>query len=509
MKRSLIVLLILLQLAGLFIFENVYQLLKQFESREQAAIIQWAETAADWIVQQYRQGAAPQKKSNFFDTITFAPGTRAVREMEVRGKELILTMRKPVSASRSITFSKKIDSPTLRSARTIRRIFSILILMLGLFTLGCGIWLAVSFKRSRHSGAESPTQDLEPLQGYLFELKKMQDELQGVVQRQQKTARQQEELSQSIISHINLGIILVNGEGRIETFNPYAQQLFGRSYASVARHRPEEAFSSFPKLQPFIGARESAAANAAAEIEEGQRLLAVEKIPLREGGILVLVRDITEERQREKIAAVNRNFIMLGEMATFLAHEVKNSLAVIYGYLRTLQADPEKIAKISQEVNFLVAMMEKFFDFSRPLEPLRLERTNLRSLLEKIAAQQEILSEFAGEDLIMESDPLMLSVIFSNLLLNAKQAGATRVQIVFSRQPSPTVVVNDDGSGVPAAIRDQIWLPFFSTREKGSGMGLPLVRKMILALGGDILVEAPEGPHAKGARFVLTFYHRA
>ena len=91
----------------------------------------------------------------------------------------------------------------------------------------------------------------------------------------------------------------------------------------------------------------------------------------------------------------------------------------------------------------------------------------------------------------------------------AKQAGATRVQIAFSRQPSPTVVVNDDGSGVPAAIRDQIWLPFFSTREKGSGMGLPLVRKMILALGGDILVEAPEGPHAKGARFVLTFYPRA
>lgn len=97
---------------------------------------------------------------------------------------------------------------------------------------------------------------------------------------------------------------------------------------------------------------------------------------------------------------------------------------------------------------------------------------------------------------------MLLNVIFSNLALNAGQAGAHRLQVEFPADENTLIMVSDDGPGIPAAVRDKIWLPFFSTRDKGTGMGLATVKKLVSALNGDIqLLESKSG-----AVFRIVFY---
>ena len=103
----------------------------------------------------------------------------------------------------------------------------------------------------------------------------------------------------------------------------------------------------------------------------------------------------------------------------------------------------------------------------------------------------------------LKSDPLLLNVIFSNLVLNAKQAGARRLTVEFSAAAPPALTFADDGPGIAAAIRDRIWLPFFSTRDKGTGMGLATVKKLVSALNGDIQLVEDGKP---GAKFRIVFY---
>ena len=74
-------------------------------------------------------------------------------------------------------------------------------------------------------------------------------------------------------------------------------------------------------------------------------------------GTLLIFDDITDEKKREAIIQKNRNFIMLGEMAAFLVHEVRNSLGVIFGYTRTIDKEVEKIEKVNKEIIFLTEMI--------------------------------------------------------------------------------------------------------------------------------------------------------
>jgi signal transduction histidine kinase len=194
--------------------------------------------------------------------------------------------------------------------------------------------------------------------------------------------------------------------------------------------------------------------------------------------------------------------MMLGEMAASLAHEIRNSLGVILGYSKAIRAEPEKTAKITREIHFLSAMMESFLQFARPVEKVKHVETALGPIIAAAAAANNLTLELPEKDLRIESDPLLLNVIFSNLALNAGQAGARRLRVEFQAGENARIIVSDDGPGIAAAVRDKIWLPFFSTRDKGTGMGLATVKKLVSALNGDIqLVESKNG-----AEFRIVFY---
>jgi two-component system sensor histidine kinase PilS (NtrC family) len=333
-------------------------------------------------------------------------------------------------------------------------------------------------------------------------MKSSQQELQDLVVAQRRTASEQEELNKSIINTVHLGVIYLSSGSKIEIFNPAAQALFGRSFVAARNHLLADALPGHPELVRFILAGDK---RKSAEIESGRFIFFVDVVPVGDGhqGRLVLVRDVSEERKKERIRRHNDNLMMLGEMAASLAHEVRNSLGVILGYSKAMSGEPEKTAKIVREVQFMSEMMESFLRFAKPVPRAGRKPTDLGAVIAAAAAAQEIAVEMPATALELNSDPLLLNVIFTNLALNARQAGAGNLTVEFTPGAAPAVTIGDDGPGIAAASAEKIWLPFFSTRDKGTGMGLATVKKLVSALGADIQLLNPGEP---GAKFKITFY---
>jgi signal transduction histidine kinase len=496
-SKSTLVLLIVVQVLALFIFENIHALMGSLEKKEVAGFIALSDLQAELHVQRTLQGPSLRPRESYFDRILPLPRPEKGQRVIAAGKEQLLEIKKPLGSASGLLFRKVVRSRQLDSLRSLKKILSNLVLFLGVFIAVSAVYLVVLLRRrpaEKSAGAGSPFQD------YLVEMKSTQQELQALVDAKSRSTLEKEELNQSIINTIHLGVVFLDPAGKIEIFNPAAQRMFGRSFASARNHRLADALPGHPGLVRRVLAVEK---KDSFEIESGPFIFFVDVVPVGEGGRLLVVRDVTADRKWEKIRRRNTELMMLGEMAAPMAHEIRNSLGVILGYGKALSGEPEKSRKIVREVQFMTEMMESFLRFAGPVAGISHKKTDLGPLIAAAAASQEIPVDLPANGLEIQSDPLLLNVVFGNLFLNARQAGAKRVKVEFAPGTSPTLTVADDGPGIAAAHAEKIWIPFFSSRDKGTGMGLATVKKLLGALNGDIQLLNPGEP---GAKFKITFY---
>lgn len=208
------------------------------------------------------------------------------------------------------------------------------------------------------------------------------------------------------------------------------------------------------------------------------------------------------------------------ELSHMVAHEVRNplqSLSLLCTLARTEHdaATRDKIlASIENEIHVLEAVVQRFLRDSGPLRISRvptdladLVRTATSLVEPQARARKVMLMVQAPDELTLEVDGSLLRRTLENLLLNAVQSAAISPpgQVTASlvrRGANCLLVVDDDGPGVPAAERDRIFQPYYSTKAGGTGLGLALVRQVVEAHGGYIRVDdSPLG----GARFVASF----
>ena len=386
----------------------------------------------------------------------------------------------------------------LENTRELKKIFTGLSIITGLVLLATGFYLVVLFKRKR----EKPDyKSIPPLQDYLLQLRSSESQLKDMVATQKETVAQKEELNKNIVNNIDAAIIFLNPGGRIEIFNAAAEIMFSQSYANARNNVLENVLSRFPGIISFV--REQEGQRISREITAGEKTYWVHLNPMAQVGLLIIARDVTEEKKREEIDRRNSNFVMLGEMTAFLAHEVRNSLGVILGYTKTIKAEKEKIEKINREILFLTDMMESFLNFSRPVTVNKEEEIDLVTMFQKIAAEKEIAVEVPAEPVFIKNDAVLVQSIFSNLVLNSKEAGAARIKVTFKKGKNLEISLNDNGKGIDPKIRGKIWYPFFTTRDKGTGMGLPSIRKIINTLRGEIALKESG---TEGTTFKIVFY---
>jgi signal transduction histidine kinase len=267
------------------------------------------------------------------------------------------------------------------------------------------------------------------------------------------------------------------------------------------------AFESFAtataRLEREYAVLQDRAATLARELEEKNRLLA---------------ESVARERRLEAEALRQSRLAAMGEMAAMLAHEVRNPLGAMELFtgllLQDLREQPEaqrlaqQVARGIVDLNHLVANL---LEFTRTREARRavvdccaLVEDALRYTADLRAAGCITLERRYAVPLVPAvADPELLRPVLLNLIRNAVQAmdaGGTLTVAAASHGDRTAVRVTDTGCGIPAEAREEIFRPFYTTRTRGTGLGLSVARGLVVAMGGELTVESEVG---RGTTFTV------
>jgi PAS domain S-box-containing protein len=227
--------------------------------------------------------------------------------------------------------------------------------------------------------------------------------------------------------------------------------------------------------------------------------------------------DVGELRRLQERVAQSEALAQLGQMAAVVAHEIRNPLGSIVMAARQLaggtlpKSDHDLVLKIlKDESQRLNETLTNFLSYARP-RPLKLERADLNALVAEIAkvvaagggAQPRIETALDKGLVPFRFDPDQIRQVAWNIALNAVQAGegAGRVRMRTGRREGFAFLrVEDDGPGIAAAAREELFQPFKTTKSHGTGLGLAIADRIVRAHGGRIEVDSEAG---RGAAFTV------
>jgi signal transduction histidine kinase len=214
----------------------------------------------------------------------------------------------------------------------------------------------------------------------------------------------------------------------------------------------------------------------------------------------------------------------IGEMAAGVAHELRNSLATLSGYLTLIERRPDEesiadfLSEIRRETGHLERVLDDFLAFARP-GTARPGELGLADILRRAAADPALggmpvalAASPAAEAARLYGDPQLLERAVKNLLGNAVQAereagGTGPVEVRLDRTADGVeVAIEDRGRGLPEAVRERLFQPFATGRAGGVGLGLPLAHRIVGLHGGRLRLEDRPGG---GTRAVIAFPREA
>jgi signal transduction histidine kinase len=354
---------------------------------------------------------------------------------------------------------------------------------------------------------------------------------QSVVSQLQEQRSSAEKFSERIVASLPSGLIAFDGAGLSMAINAPGRRLLevdgtalGESYEQLLGAHAELASMIGDCLQNGTVYRrtEIEAVSSNGRLRTIGATIAPIELPPERGprGALCLLTDITEVTELREQVALKNNLESLGEMSAGLAHEFKNAMATLQGYAQLLQSlelnDKAQVAagSLLNEVRNLSGMVTAFLNFARP-QPLQLEQVVVSELINECAAELEpVFQELrvqlvvdSSEPLVVRADEKMLRLALLNLMRNGAEAipeENTERKVIVRTGPT-TIEVRDTGSGIPLAQLQKIFIPFFTTKAKGHGVGLALTHRIITEHGGTLTAaNAPEG----GAVFTIRFSHK-
>ena len=372
------------------------------------------------------------------------------------------------------------------------------------------------------------------VQAVIRRLREQEQELKRLHTEVKERAAETQRLTEAVTLQMPTGLLLVSATGMISLSNPAAEQTLGVGALQYRRYT-DVLGETAPITQLLANCLRDGHTYQREEVEHttgtgevrhlGLSISPVSRDTKKVAGALCLLSDLTELTALQRTVRLKESLATLGEMSAGIAHEFKNSLATISAYAQLVQQEApsgevaDNAGKILQETRTLTHVVTEFLRFARPLEVSR-GSVALGPLVERVVAEARenhprVEFGMEGEFASVTGDEGLLRQALLNLARNAAESVCE-----FRREGTPAghvvirgermeagghatmrLVIADDGPGIPEDVLPRLFLPFYTTKPDGTGLGLAVVQKIAVNHGGT--AEARNLPGG-GAEFILT-----
>lgn len=339
--------------------------------------------------------------------------------------------------------------------------------------------------------------------------------------------RETRTLNDLIIENAADGVIAIDRQGDVTTMNPAAEVITGYQRHELVGQPYSMLFDNTQFYSPVLDTLEHGTEHVALEISFPGRDRTIElsvttsRIHNTHGemiGALVIFSDLTARKETQRRMAQAERLATLGELMAGVAHEVRNPLTAIRGYVQILRQQTsdlihqEYLSVVLKEIDSINKVIQQLLEFSRPRHS-QWQQVSLNALVEEtlvlvqtagVQARVDFISELDNELSPINADRELLKQVLLNILINAVQAisarGKIRIQTWQYSDSQQAISIEDNGCGIDLSLQKKIFDPFFTTKASGTGLGLALSQRIINAHQGDIRVASLPG---YGATFTL------
>jgi two-component system, LuxR family, sensor kinase FixL len=317
------------------------------------------------------------------------------------------------------------------------------------------------------------------------------------------------------------GIVVIDARGNVEAFNRAAERLFGYTADEVIGrnvnmlmpapyHDEHDGYLARYRatgIQKIIGIGREVTGLRKDGVAFPLHLSVGEVLIEGESKFTGILHDLAERAQLETQLREQSALTRLGEMAAVVAHEVKNPLTGIRGAIQVIGSrlpagsrDVQVVADIIARIDALNDLMKDLLLFARPPQP-RVAPVDVILLLKTVThlvgqdpAMRDLRVDVAGDAPVVNADAELLKIVVQNLLINGAQAmqGSGLIHISVSSDDRVCQIrIADHGPGIAPDVLKKLFTPFFTTKARGTGLGLSTARRLIEAHGGTLAIECP------------------
>jgi PAS domain S-box-containing protein len=340
-----------------------------------------------------------------------------------------------------------------------------------------------------------------------------------------------EERYRTLFESAGTGLVILDPHNQFRLVNHAFESLSGYSRDELVGKMSFFQFFSGKTQLPLLYAEDGDGSEAAARNREfllqdrhgNQRHVHIltDRIP-GSSDLLVSLIDMTRERELERRLFKSEELASIGELSAGIAHEIRNPLVAITTSVSLLKDETELSADgrqvldvVKEETDHLAAIVDDFLKFARPKKTV-LRSEDLNRLVKDVIrrhremGRKDIRWEEEYDDRLPEIplDRHQFQQVITNLTLNALDAMPGGGTLTFrtrlddrTDRPRAALTVLDTGAGIPESDRTKIFQPFYSTKEKGTGMGLAICRRIVTEHDGEIFVESEPD---RGAAFTVS-----